>query len=126
MVRFGPMPAMTVRRGHRWKTPVADAFAPETSLDTSAAAKQLGVSESFLAKARMRGDGPRYSKFRRAVRYAPADLEEYRLACSRTSTTEQPAVAGLVSKASAEPERQRECIAATRFRRGSRSARAPP
>jgi hypothetical protein len=77
---------------------MADAFAPETSLDTPAAARQLGVSESFLAKARMRGDGPRYSKFRRAVRYAPGDLEEYRLACSRTSTTEQAAVAGLVSK----------------------------
>jgi hypothetical protein len=105
---------------------MADAFAPETSLDTPAAAKQLGVSGSFLAKARMRGDGPRYSKFRRAVPYAPADLEEYRLACSRTSTSEQPGVAGLVPKASAEPERQRECLAATRLRRGSRSARGPP
>jgi hypothetical protein len=105
---------------------MADPFAPKTSLNTPAAANYLGVSQSFLAKARMRGDGPRYSKLRRAVRYAPADLEDYRLACSRTSTTEQPAVAGLVPKASAEPERQRECLAATRLRRGSRSARAPP
>jgi hypothetical protein len=105
---------------------MADPFAPETNLDTPAAANYLGVSQSFLAKARMRGDGPRYSKFRRAVRYARADLEGYRLACSRTSTTEQPAVAGLVPKASAEPELQRECRAATRVRRGSRSARAPP
>ena len=38
---------------------MAGAFAPETLLDTPAAAKRLKVSESFLAKARMKGTGPR-------------------------------------------------------------------
>ena len=42
---------------------------PETLLDTVAAAQQLGVSLSFLAKARMQGTGPRYRKLGRAVRY---------------------------------------------------------
>jgi hypothetical protein len=41
---------------------MAEASAPETLLDTAAAAQRLGVSESFLAKARMNGTGPRYRK----------------------------------------------------------------
>jgi len=65
---------------------------PETLLDTVAAAQQLGVSLSFLAKARMQGTGPRYRKLGRAVRYAQGDLDHWLLACSRTSTAEQPAV----------------------------------
>jgi hypothetical protein len=77
-----------------------DPFAPETNLDTPAAARRIGVSPSFLAKARMRGDGPRYRKFGRVVRYAPADLDDWQLTCSRNSTAEKPAVAGLVRKAS--------------------------
>jgi hypothetical protein len=85
-----------------------ETFAPETLLDTVTAARRLGVSPSFLAKARMRGVGPRYRKFGRAVRYAPADLDKWQLACSRTSTAEQPAVTGLVRTLSAEPEYQKE------------------
>jgi hypothetical protein len=65
---------------------------PETLLDTVAAAQQLDVSPSFLAKARMQGTGPRYRKLDRAVRYAQGDLDHWLLACSRTSTAEQPAV----------------------------------
>jgi hypothetical protein len=38
------------------------------------AAGFLRLSESFLAKARMRGDGPRYRKLSRSVRYLRADL----------------------------------------------------
>jgi hypothetical protein len=46
-----------------------------------------------LAKARMNGTGPRYRKFGRAVRYAPADLDHWSIACSRSSTVErQPSV----------------------------------
>jgi hypothetical protein len=111
---------------HRCSTPMPHDSDPEALLDTAAAAKRLKVSTSFLTKGRMRGDGPRYRKFRKVVRYSPADLDEYELNSTRISTTEQPAVAGLVPKASAEPERQRECLAATRLRRGSRSARGPP
>jgi hypothetical protein len=87
---------------------MTDPFAAEINLDTAAAAKRLGVSESFLAKARMRGSGPRYSKFGRAVRYTPANLDRYQLERSRTSTAEQPTVMGLVRRASAEPERKKK------------------
>ena len=38
------------------------------------AAGFLRLSGSFLAKARMRGDGPRYRKLGRSVRYLRADL----------------------------------------------------
>jgi predicted DNA-binding transcriptional regulator AlpA len=69
---------------------MAETFAPKTLLDTVAAAKRLGVSPSFLAKARMQGVGPRYRKLGRAVRYAQADLGHWLLACSRTSTAEEP------------------------------------
>jgi predicted DNA-binding transcriptional regulator AlpA len=69
-------------------------------LDTDSAAVRLGVSPSFLAKARMHGTGPRYRKLGRSVRYAQADLDHWLLACSRTSTAEQPAVIALVRKPS--------------------------
>jgi hypothetical protein len=81
---------------------MAEASAPETPLDTAAAAQRLGVSESFLAKARMNGTGPRYRKFGRAVRYTPADLDFYLLACSRTSTVEQATVIGPARKGSSK------------------------
>jgi hypothetical protein len=90
---------------------MTDPVAPEINLDTAAAAKRLGVSESFLAKARMRGTGPRYSKFGRAVRYTPANLDRYQLDRSRTSTSEEPAVTGPVRTRPAKPERQRLSIA---------------
>ena len=66
--------------------------APYTLLNTSEAAQRLGVSESFLAKARMQGTGPPYRKLGRSVRYAPGDLNQYLLACSRTSTADQQAL----------------------------------
>jgi hypothetical protein len=53
------------------------------------AAGFLRLSESFLAKARMRGDGPRYRKLSRAVRYLKADLLVWLKACAKTSTAEQ-------------------------------------
>ena len=53
-VGLGPTPAMTICHRHRWRTPMAETFASETLLDTVAAARRLGVSESFFAKARMR------------------------------------------------------------------------
>jgi predicted DNA-binding transcriptional regulator AlpA len=68
---------------------MAEEHASETLLDTGAAARRLGVSPSFLAKARMQGTGPRYRKLGRAVRYAQADLDHWLMACSRTSTAEQ-------------------------------------
>jgi predicted DNA-binding transcriptional regulator AlpA len=79
---------------------MAETFAREIILDTAAAAERLGVSPSFLAKARMQGTGPRYRKLGRAVRYAQADLDHWLMACSRTSTAEQPTVIGPARKPS--------------------------
>jgi predicted DNA-binding transcriptional regulator AlpA len=57
-------------------------------LTTKEAAALLRLSESFLAKARMRGDGPRYRKLSRSVRYDRADLLLWLKASAKTSTTE--------------------------------------
>jgi predicted DNA-binding transcriptional regulator AlpA len=52
------------------------------------AAKMLGVSISWLAKSRLRGDGPRYVKIGRAVRYPESSLREYVKSRMRGSTSE--------------------------------------
>jgi predicted DNA-binding transcriptional regulator AlpA len=52
------------------------------------AAKILGVSTSWLAKARLRGDGPRYVKIGRVVRYPLSALREYIKSRMRGSTSE--------------------------------------
>jgi predicted DNA-binding transcriptional regulator AlpA len=52
------------------------------------AARFLRMSGSFLAKGRMRGDGPRYRKLSRAVRYSKSDLLDWLKACAKTSTAE--------------------------------------
>ena len=51
-------------------------------------ANALGVSESWLAKARLRGDGPRYVKIGRSVRYPRAYIREYLRSHTTTSTSE--------------------------------------
>jgi predicted DNA-binding transcriptional regulator AlpA len=53
------------------------------------AAKILGVSTSWLAKARLSGDGPKYVKIGRSVRYLESDLHEYIKARTRGSTSEK-------------------------------------
>ena len=55
---------------------------------TAEAAELLRMSISFLMKARLRGDGPRYRKFGRSVRYAEADLHDWLRSRARTSTSE--------------------------------------
>jgi hypothetical protein len=52
-------------------------------------AELLNMSTSWLAKARLRGDGPRYLKFGRSVKYQGLDLIEYRKSKKRHSTSEQ-------------------------------------
>ena len=52
------------------------------------AAKVLKVSLSWLAKARLRGDGPRYVKIGRSVRYPKSYIREYLRARTRNSTSE--------------------------------------
>jgi len=53
------------------------------------AAKLLKVSLSWLAKARMRGDGPPYIKVGRSIRYADAALIQWMKSRQRLSTSEQ-------------------------------------
>lgn len=52
------------------------------------AARVLNVSTSWLAKARLAGNGPRFVKIGRAVRYATSSLREYIKMQTRGSTSE--------------------------------------
>ena len=52
------------------------------------AAHFLRVSLSWLAKARMRGDGPPFIKIGRAIRYAEAALLQWMKSRQRLSTSE--------------------------------------
>ena len=51
-------------------------------------AKLWRVSESFLAKARMRGDGPPFIKVGRSIRYSEVALQHWMRARQRLSTSE--------------------------------------
>jgi hypothetical protein len=53
------------------------------------AAKVLNVSISWLAKARMTGEGPEFVKIGRAVRYPEPGLRKFIQARTRTSTSIQ-------------------------------------
>jgi predicted DNA-binding transcriptional regulator AlpA len=71
----------------------AAAQKPTTStivlLTAKDAAKLLKVSLSWLAKARMRGDGPAYVKVGRSIRYTEAGLIHWMKSRQRMSTSEQ-------------------------------------
>ena len=58
-------------------------------LTAKEAAKTLKVSLSWLAKARMRGDGPTYVKVGRSIRYAEAALIQWMKSRQRLSTSEK-------------------------------------
>jgi Helix-turn-helix domain len=58
-------------------------------LTSKEAADELKVSESFLAKARMRGTGPAFIQIGRAVRYSRAALETFKTLQTRISTSQQ-------------------------------------
>jgi hypothetical protein len=60
----------------------------ERMLTPKEAANFLRLSESWLAKARMRGDGPHYAKFGRAIRYPESGLIGYTKSRLRLSTSE--------------------------------------
>jgi predicted DNA-binding transcriptional regulator AlpA len=53
------------------------------------AATRLKVSLSWLAKARMRGDGPPYIRIGRSIRYTEAALIQWMKSRQRLSTCEQ-------------------------------------
>jgi predicted DNA-binding transcriptional regulator AlpA len=61
-------------------------------LTEAEAAERLGFTARFLQNRRHRGDGPRYvAVSARAIRYRPADLEEWAEQRLRTSTSDSGA-----------------------------------
>jgi predicted DNA-binding transcriptional regulator AlpA len=52
------------------------------------AADRLKLSASWLAKARMRGDGPPYIQVGRAIRYTEGALLQWMKSHTRTSTSQ--------------------------------------
>lgn len=63
---------------------------PFRVLNVTEAAQRLGVSVSFLNKARLTGDGPTFIKIGTRVAYDPADLAAWLDARKRHSTSERP------------------------------------
>jgi predicted DNA-binding transcriptional regulator AlpA len=61
----------------------------ECLLTAKDAANLLRLSPSWLAKARMRGDGPPYVKLGRSVRYGESTLAEWTRSRTRSSTSER-------------------------------------
>ena len=61
----------------------------ERLLTPKEAAEFLRVSLSWLAKARMRGDGPPFVKVGRSVRYSEAALVQWMRGRQRLSTSQQ-------------------------------------
>ena len=61
----------------------------ERLLPPSDAANLLRLSKSWLAKARMRGDGPPFVKLGRAVRYRESALVQWLKSRTRLSTSER-------------------------------------
>ncbi len=51
--------------------------APPKYVDEQTAADRLGLSWSTLRAWRRRGEGPRYARFGKAVRYDVADLDAF-------------------------------------------------
>ena len=65
---------------------------PTKMLDTKAAANYLGgLSKNTLDRWRWSGDGPRFVKLGRAVRYRIEDLDRFIEEGARTNTTERGA-----------------------------------
>ena len=60
------------------------------------AAERFKVSPSWLAKARMRGDGPPYIQIGRSIRYAEAALVQWLKARQRLSTSQQELATGSI------------------------------
>ncbi len=52
-------------------------------------ASLLGVSQSWLAKSRLSGDGPRFVKIGRSVRYPDCYVRDYIRQRTRSSTSDR-------------------------------------
>jgi predicted DNA-binding transcriptional regulator AlpA len=64
--------------------------AQEALLSTEEAAQFLNVSPSWLAKARMRGDGPEYIQIGRAIRYTRMSLLQFVMARTHKTNNKIP------------------------------------
>lgn len=62
---------------------------------TKETAAQLKVSESFLAKKRVSGGGPKFIKLGRVVRYPEWAIKEYLSAQLRSSTSDAEAASSV-------------------------------
>jgi excisionase family DNA binding protein len=60
-------------------------------MTTKQAAALIGLKPNTLEIWRLRGGGPRYIKFGRAVRYRQSDLETYIESQTRESTSQESA-----------------------------------
>ena len=62
---------------------MSDRAVMDRLLSPEEATRFLNISISWLAKARMRGDGPPFIKVGRAVRYSEAALKQWIRSCQR-------------------------------------------
>jgi hypothetical protein len=98
-----PTKDLLARDGSRFRTPTAKEAEPPVSPPKSARESKSGerlftahetagflrVSLSWLAKARMRGDGPPFVKIGRTIRYSEAHLQQWIKSQVHLSTSEQ-------------------------------------
>lgn len=56
-------------------------------VDTKGASEHIGLAESTLEKLRVAGDGPKFAKLGRAVRYRLCDLDAWAAERLQTSTS---------------------------------------
>jgi predicted DNA-binding transcriptional regulator AlpA len=81
---------MTSQSSHSGSVATQKPMAPAIVLLTPKdAANLLKVSLSWLAKARMRGDGPPYIRVGRSIRYSEAVLLQWMKSKQRSSTSER-------------------------------------
>lgn len=84
---FGPCPG---RSGHSKHSTVTEMTPNNEYLPPREFARLIGISESTLAKARMRGNGPAFVKIGRSVRYSREAGLAWMAAHTRRSTSEVP------------------------------------
>ncbi len=65
---------------------MSETISLEPLLSTEEAAQVLNVSPSFLAKARMRGNGPEFIEIGRAIRYSRLALSQFMAERTRKPT----------------------------------------
>jgi predicted DNA-binding transcriptional regulator AlpA len=68
---------------------IDDSKNPNRMLGVREAAVYLNVSQSWLNKRRIYGDGPRYAKFGRRVNYLVSDLDDFAASNRRQNTSQQ-------------------------------------